>query len=331
MSEDIKAPVNGSVVKQDVVVPSGTPVVKPGQVAVGKVTPPPPSPPPQTGPRTSLHAAVVAQQQPRVVGQKPPALRTGGTNRLIENSFFRCVLYSETSARKTSTAARFAGPKYSRIILTRSEDQLLPLVGEGFEYVYAPDAASLSYALKNPEALWPEWASLPDTEREKTLIVDDLTKAVSILVESNSTSKDKRQAYTGALSDLDSLVMPLTRKPYNLILITLAKVRENQLSGEEMIGPDLSPSIMNYVTAEFAGVFYIQTKNYKMLTDRDRFTVMGTDPATGKEKPFSREIFAKSKLPWSALGKGVLKKEEVLDLRDVWNRIKGAYKEGGKK
>lgn len=72
-------------------------------------------------------------------------------------------------------------------------------------------------------------------------MVDDLTKAVSILVESNKGSKDNRQAYTGALSDLDSLILPLTRKPYNLILVSLAKVKENPISGEDRIGPDLSP------------------------------------------------------------------------------------------
>jgi hypothetical protein len=285
-----------------------------------------PKPPIRTGVmvqqpvRTNLQAAVAPQ-----AGTLPKGLKKGNTNQLTDQSFFRCVLYSETSARKTTTAAKFAGPEFSRIILTRSEDQMIPLQDQGFQYVYAPDGASLSYALKNPHLLWPEWETLADPNRQKTIIVDDLSKAAQILVEMNSTGKDKRQAYSGALADLDSLLVPLTRKPYNMILISLAKVRENQISGEEMIGPDLSPSLLNYITAEFAAVFYIQTKNYKLLTERDRFTVMGNDPATGREKPFTREIFAKIKVPLHTIGKGIIKKEEILDLADIWKRIKGSY------
>lgn len=289
-----------------------------------------PAGPVRTSLQASVQQATQAAPQKAPVGARPASMKSGNTNKTLDQSFFRCVLYSETSARKTTTAAHFAGPQFTRIILTRSEDQMIPLQGDGYVYEYCPDAASLAYAMKNPEALWPDWAALSDPERKKTIIVDDLTKAVQVLIESNSTGKDKRQAYSGALSDLDSLTIPLTRKPYNLILISLAKVRDNQISGEEMIGPDLSPSIFNYVTAEFAAVLYIQTKNFKMLTDRDRFTIMGTDPVTGKDKPFTREVFAKSKIPFSAVGKGLILKEEALDLRKFWEKIK-AVNGGGKK
>lgn len=290
-----------------------------------------PKPPIRTGVmvqqpvRTSLQASVAPQS-----GALPKGLKLGNTNQLTDQSFFRCVLYSETSARKTTTAAHFSSPELTRIILTRSEDQMSPLEGEGYKYVHVTDATALSYAMKNSHILWPDWAAMPDPEKQKTLIIDDVSKAAQMLVESNSTGKDKRQAYSGALADLDSLISPLTLKAFNLILVSLAKVRENQISGEEQVGPDLSPSLMNYITAEFAAVLYIQPKNFKMLSDRSIFTVIGTDPATGKDKPFTRTIFAKHKIPFHAVGKGLIKKEEDLDLKTFWKKIKEAGRKDGK-
>lgn len=285
--------------------------------------------PPVQPVRTTLAASVsgaAAQAQ-----RKPGKGGSGNTNSLVDKSFFRCVLYSETSARKTTTAAEFAGPEFTRIVLTRGEDQLIPLSGQNYQYYYAPDAESLTYVLKNPELVWPEWAAMPDPEKKRTLVIDDLTKAVGILIDANSGAADRRQSYTGALSDLDSLVIPLTRKPYNMILISLARVAENKMSGEERIGPDLSPSLMNYVTAEFAAVLYIKTKNYKLLTDRDVFSVEGTDDK-GRTIMYSREIFAKIKVPKLSLSNPALKinKEESMDLAVLWGKIKQAQKGVGK-
>lgn len=283
--------------------------------------------PPQQPQRTTLAASVSGAQAQR----KPGKGGHGNSNEMAGKMFFRCVLYSETSARKTTTAAEFAGPEFTRIILTRGEDQMIPLGGQGYKWYYAPDAESLTYALKNPELLWPDWAAMPDPENKRTIVVDDLTKAVGILIEANAGALDRRQAYTGALSDLDSLVIPLTRKPYNLILISLARVAENKMSGEERIGPDLSPSLLNYVTAEFAAVLYIKTKNYKLLTDRDVFSVEGTDDK-GRTIMYSREIFGKIKVPKISLSNPALKinKEESMDLAVLWGKIKKAQQGAGK-
>lgn len=312
----------------------------PGTTGPGKVALPTTTPAPKIDPLKAGFAAKVAAQS-SLAGRvnasegakatRPASLVLGDTSTLLEDALFRCVLYSETSARKTITAAEFAGPKFTRIVLTRSTDQLLALeaeTGEKYEYAYCPDSASLSYALKYPEQLWPDWAKMPDPEKKRTIQVDDVTKAVQILVDANSGSKDRRQAYTGALDDLDSLLMPLTRKPYNLILVTLAKVKENPFSGEERIGPDLPPSMLNYVTAEFAAVLYIKTNNYKMLTDRDRFSVEGIDPNTGKTITYTREIFAKAKAPkWAMLKKPpIIAKEEELDLAKFWAKIRSCRK-----
>lgn len=285
--------------------------------------------PPQQPVRTTLAAAVSGAQAQAV--RKPGGKGShGNSNDMSGKMFFRCVLYSETSARKTTTAAEFAGPEFTRIILTRGEDQMIPLGGQGYKWYYAPDSESLTYALKNPELVWPDWAAMPDPENKRTIVVDDLTKAVGILIEANAGAADRRQAYTKALDDLDSLVIPLTRKPCNLILISLARVAENKMSGEERIGPDLSPSILNYVTAEFAAVLYIKTKTYKLLTDRDVFSVEGEDEK-GRVKMYSREIFAKIKVPKISLSNPALKinKEEPMDLAVLWGKIKKA--QGGVK
>jgi hypothetical protein len=251
-----------------------------------------------------------------------PAGLTLGNTRELNKGFFRFVLYSETNARKTTTAAMFDSPEFVRIILTRRPEQLIPLMEAGYQYVHCEDAQSLLYALKYPEQVWPDWANMADPEGRKTLIVDDITKGVSMLVESNAGSKDRRQAYTGAMDDLDGAIVSLSRKPYNLGLIALAKVKENSLTNEEEISPDLPPSMKNYILAEFEGVFFINPKNWKLLTDRDRFAYVDVDPITQKEKTFTRSVFAKVKVPVTALQS--VKKEEELNLGRLWKIVKAA-------
>lgn len=310
----------------DVLDVKGVSVPAPGQTVQGKATiaTKPPTPPPTT----NLTARVAAASPTPTIG-RPASLRAGNTNGLADQSFFRCVLYSETSARKTSTAASFAGPEFTRIILTRSEDQLLPLDGGGYQYVHCPDGASLNYALRNPEALWPDWAAMADPLRQRTIVVDDITKGVNLLVEANS-AKDARMAYRDAQADLDKAIQSLGRKPYNQILVALAKVKENSITNEEQVGPDLPPSMMNYVLAEFTAVLYVKVGQaaapWKMLTDRDTFAYEDTDPATGKVRSYRRTIFAKSKRSLMSVAKGpnpaAIQKEEPLDLAEFWRKCK---------
>lgn len=295
-------------------------------------TPALPTKPITTPTALNLTARVVASQVTTPSGPvaaRPASLKPGNTNGLSDQSFFRCVLYSETSARKTSTAAQFAGPDFTRIILTRGEDQLLPLDGMGFQYVYCPDAASLTYAMKNPEALWPDWAKMPDPDKKRTIVIDDITKGVQSVVESN-TAKDNRMAYRDAQVDVDKGVQYLGGKPYNQILIALAKVRDNQITNEEQIGPDLPPSMMNYIMAEYTAVLYVEVppnplNPWKMLTDRDSFAYVDTD-SFGKEKTYRRNIFAKHKTSLLSLGKGPnllgIQRREPLDLKLFWDKCK---------
>jgi hypothetical protein len=274
-------------------------------------------------PVTNVPAPSIASRVNVAAGNTVPRPKglTVGNTRELNKSFFRSVLYAETNARKTSTAALFDTPEYVRIILTRRPEQLIPLMRQGYQYVHCEDAASLLYALKYPEQVWPDWASMADPEGRRTIILDDGTKGVAMLVEHNNTGKDRRQAYTGALDDLDGAIVSLSRKPYNFVIIALAKVKENAITNEEQIGPDLPPSMLNYITAEFEAVLFIKTANYKMLTERDRFAYVDTDAVTGKEKTFTRIIFAKSKVP---LGSTAVKKEEELNLRSYWQKVKAS-------
>lgn len=252
----------------------------------------------------------------------PKGITKYNTNSLDEG-YFHAVVYSETSARKTTTAAMFGSRDDVRIILTRSKEQLIPLKDLDYEFVTVEDHASLMFALQFPEQLWPDWAGRPN----RTLVLDDATRAVEMLLEEYSVIdgkevKDRRRSYTAAKEDLDMAILAAKKKPQHLIVVALAKVKENPLTNEERIGPDLPPSMMSMILTEFEFVFYIKTSTWKMLTDRDSTTYTDTDPQTNKEKTYRREIFAKHKLPKGLIGKGIIMKEEPLDLLAVWNKIK---------
>src|SRR5271157_5153856 len=130
--------------------------------------------PPPSKPSTSLTPAVAKPAQVVVSGgsglalgvnkaiaavTKPPkTLRLGNTAELKDQAFMHALIYSETSARKTTTAAEFAGPQKTRIISTRRKEQLIPLQNQGYQYAEVQDDAALLYALQFPERLWPDWA-----------------------------------------------------------------------------------------------------------------------------------------------------------------------------
>lgn len=304
-------------------------VVAPKSGGIGVVSPPTSTIPPGvkivqtpvviTPPVTGLSAAVN-----KASGRTlpiPKGLLLGNTNDDIPDYMHACV-YAETSARKTSTAARFGDAADVRIVLTRRKEQLIPLKGMGYQYAEVSDAASLTFALMYPEQLWPDWALRPN----RTLVLDDGTQAVDILLEDASEIdgkevKDRRRSYTEAGKNLREILASVLRKPMHFILVALAKVRENALTNEERIAPDLPPSMQGMLMTELEFVFYIDTKSWTMFTDRDRISVKDTDPNTGKEKTFIREIFAKNKLSLMDVGKNVLLQREKLDLAEVWKKV----------
>src|SRR5437763_816079 len=56
----------------------------------------------------------------------PPGMGLGKSTLNLESLWMRALLYGETNARKTTSAAFFGPPEDVRIIETRSEDQLIP-------------------------------------------------------------------------------------------------------------------------------------------------------------------------------------------------------------
>lgn len=300
---------------------NGKPVIPPGV----KVVTAPAKPPTPAIQRPSL----VAQAQASSAAL-PPKLPKGLTlfnTRDLDNGFFHFVVYSETSARKTSTACSFETPEFTRIILTRRREQMKPLQDQGYQVALVDNADALLYAFRNPHILWPDWAAMSDPDRRRTLILDDATEAVQMLLESNEVIngkevKDNRRKYAATGDDLHDVLKPLLNKPFHFGMVALAKVKEAPLTNEETIGPDMPPSMLNMVLTEFEYVFYINTKTWKLLTDRDRIAYVGQDPDNpNKDKTFYRAIFAKCKVPMSYLGKGIVKKEEDLNLNALWKKL----------
>lgn len=251
----------------------------------------------------------------------PKGLTKGNTKELT-SPWFHGILYSETSARKTSTAAQFDTPENTRIIVTRRPEQLIPLRKLGYEFALCENAAAFKYALQFPEKIWPDWAK----RSERTLIVDDATEGSALLLEeAKETTSHGQKAYGMVKDDFRDMLKITLRKPMHLILVALAKVKENGITNADTVFPDLPPSVMNLIGSELEYCFYIKVNNWKLLTDRDRFVFQDINPETQKTQSYTREIFAKNKLELPTVGMpGVLAKEEVLNLRAVWEKVKKA-------
>jgi hypothetical protein len=272
---------------------------------------------------TPLTSGVTISTQINAAAQKAAVLsktlQAGkfNTAELKQDGFFHFVIYGETSTRKTTTAAQFGSPENTRIILTRRKEQMIPLRELGYEVCLVTNSDDLLFALQYPEKIWPEWASLPD----RTLILDDCTEAVEMVLD-GSESTDGRAKYKDMSNDMSAAIHIALSKPMHFGMTCMAKTKDNPISNEERIGPSLPPSLLERIIGDFEFVFYIKPSTWRLVTDRDSFTFEDTDPKNpNKVKMFRREIFAKNKC---GLGKNVLLKEEEMNLRKIWDKIKGA-------
>ena len=257
---------------------------------------------------------------------KPRGLETKNTKDL-SLEYFHGLIYAETSAWKTTTAAHFGKPEDVRIILTRSEEQLKPIKDEGYQYTpimkAADPAAAFLFAWQYPEQLWPDWAQRPN----RTLVIDDLTKGIQILLDADD-SKDIRKSYGNVADSVSPVFNTSLAKPQNLVLIALAKVKENPITDVERVGPDLPPSMLNSVfLPDLEFVFYIDPQTHKMRTDRDFITAKKIDEK-GREVTYRREIFAKNKIELTGAGRGVIRPLEDPNLGVLWERVKAAGRLG---
>jgi hypothetical protein len=269
----------------------------------------------------------------------PKSVVLGDTNDLGAR-WFRVMIYGETDSRKSVTAATtFAKPEDVRIILTRRKEQLTPLEGMGYKFAEVTDEAGLVACITHPEAVWsdPTWVNNPN----RTLILDDLTEAVGILLDSKDiinghVVKNRMRSYDAAGKVLRSSVHTAFRAPQNIILTATEKIKENPRTGNDRVGPELPPSMMSMVTTELEYVFYIRKGVWKLFTTTKYEIYKDRNELTGVEEEFTREVFAKNKLPLRYKDAKILAPEEPMDLGAIWQKILGAKEKyaaigGGKK
>jgi hypothetical protein len=246
-------------------------------------------------------------------------------------NFFHYLLYAETSMRKTTMAALLGEPEETMLVMTRRKEQLIPLQSFGIEAQLVTDAASLRFALTYPDRLWEE--ARPERERRglkplgtlKNIVLDDATEGVEMLLEDADVENDKfGRSYKQAGRDLRELCRVVMKRPVNFGIIALAKVRENPVTHEETIGPDIPPAMLAMLNTEVEFAFYIKPGTHQLLTDRDFITFLDKDER-GKPKTVRRVIFAKSKFDLAVLrkNKGVspLLKYEEGNLQKLWAKI----------
>ncbi len=291
-------------------------------------------------PKPSGLAAALNKTHARTLPLPKGLTRFNTSDLKTGENFFHALLYAETSMWKTSIAAGLGKPEETLIVMTRRKEQLIPLQSMGIEVIMVDNARALEYALTYPERLWED--ARGDRKEKglvplgdlKNLVLDDATEGVNMLLDDNTTFvdksgqerevKDQRRSYMSAGKDLRRMCQVTLKKPRHLVIVALAKVRENPITHEEQIGPDIPPSMLAMLNTEVEFAFYIKPQTHQLLTDRD-FIVFKDKGDDGKEKIVKRTIFAKSKFDLAVLrkNKGVspLLKYEEGNLQKLWAKI----------
>lgn len=251
----------------------------------------------------------------------------------INSPWARILIHGEIDSWKTTTAAHFGTPEQTRIILTRGEDQLLPIINEGYQYVKVNDAAEFTEALSHCDHVWPDWAKHP----EPVLVLDDLSRAKDYVVAASKfyeaggqmkEYKDTRKIFGVAMGEFDAMFSLANRKPIHIIVTALSKVVEGKISLEETVMPDLSQGIGNLIMSDYSFIFFLNKKKpfaSRLLTDMDSEAVTEYSETAKTNITYQRYYFARSKVPNEMVGK-IIKKYEPANLRDVWNRVIAARK-----
>lgn len=275
----------------------------------------------------AVNAAAAKQLSPSMMAQIEA--RKFSTSEIV-NPFFRCFLYGDIDAGKTTVAARFGTPEDTRIIVTRQKEQLLPLKKMGYKAFHADTVALFRVAVMYPETIWPEWANIEG----RTLVIDDMTQAKDILNDDNSTTdegaevKDIRRISKSSKDDMRELIqLSALGKPMNIIITALEKSWE--VGKQIKISPDLPPSMASMINADFEFVFNIVKENAmtRTLITETSFENFVKKDEKGKDTPYQIVRFARNKIPNEWVGKGIVKPREPADLRALWQRIKsGAAK-----
>lgn len=320
----------GAAVTRVTNVPAQTPVV------VGKITTPgaPAAKPPLPGIQKppvppAKPVTTVAALAKTALGAAPKGIKDGNTADL-DSSFLHAVLFSEYDGRKTTTAGTFDTPEWVRIIGTRNEEQLGPLRKRGYVYAIAHDEAELVWLLENAEKKWPEWAERPDPDKRRTLVLDDGTEGVQMLVEGNEiingqVVKDMRRTYRAAGTTLrDVLIRKTLREPQNFIMTALARSDESPVTPSEQIyAPDLPPAMLKMVMVGFEMVLYIDKAKWKFRTRDYKETFQVEREIDNKKQivPLRRTVCCKIKPALEDAGE--IKDLEEMNLAALWRRVSG--------
>jgi hypothetical protein len=234
------------------------------------------------------------------------------------------MLYGDTDARKTTTAAHFGDPESVRIIMVRNKEQLKPLQDEGYEFFLAESGADVEDAITYCESFWPDWAMHPD----RTLILDDITAFNDFLLEESSTNedtgreyKDLRKVYGVAKNTLQAAVKSVFKRPMHFIAVATQKIFVNDTEGTERIGPNLPPAINILLQTDFENLWYIDKENNHDLLTSTTTTVFKKRGDDGREKTYRRIIRGKNKQTLKSAKSSVLLQRETADLRKVWTKI----------
>jgi len=265
---------------------------------------------------------------PSISSYRPQGITLFNTRELT-SGYLHALLYGETDARKSTTAATFGTPETTRIILVRRPEQLIPLRELGYEVACVDNAEALKFTLLYPESLWPDWTE--EKVKERVLVLDDFTRAKDMLLESNETRvddkgnvkevRDQRQVHKAAKDDLADVMQVVLKRPMHFIGTALAQIYDNKITHEENLSPDIPPGMQRMLTTEFEFVFFIDKKTWKFVTTQklEAYTAINEK---GYKESHNRYLFGKHKLPCQLEGTGLILQDEEMNLRLIWERVK---------
>lgn len=305
------------------------PAAQPTQVAPKSTAPVSAAP----KPATSLVSQVVAASARRSPMVTKLQGRTKSTFDIV-SPWARILVHGEIDSLKTTVAHHFGKPEQCRTILTRGEDQMLPVINEGYKYVKVDNAEEFTEALSYCDSIWPDWAKHPDP----ILIVDDITRAKDYVVSSSKyysdssgnqkEYKDNRKVFGVAMGEFDAMFTIANKKPIHIVLTGLSKVVEGKISLEETVMPDLSQGIGNLIMSDYSFIWFLNKKKpveTRLLTEMDNEAVTEYSETAKMNVTYQRYYFARSKVPSELVGK-VIKKYEPANLRAVWDKVMAARK-----
>jgi hypothetical protein len=105
-------------------------------------------------------------------------------------------------------------------------------------------------------------------------------------------------------------------------------VKENAITREEVVAPDLPPQIGGFIMSDYSFIFFLDKLRpaaTRMLTSQDRISYQEYDEKRKEMMTYQRYFFARHKVPHEQVGK-VLAQREPANLRAAWQKVIAARK-----